>query len=581
MKKNKIIGLFLCFVVAITFILGTKVFATNYGSGDVTLALDVSVGQNLQGQYTINSVTVNGNAWSNDQDRFSTSDGIYTIVVQVTSADEHRPHIGWGGNWNGILTQNTTVDNNVYTITVTSTDVRTSNPENPNNPFMGLWVEDEQQGGEGQEQNWDGNQNFDGKAYILWSCQSGGICMKHFDDIPNFDNGNSTFYKDTDIVDERTGEHFNVNAQYKGWSTDAKFNNWVNAYKTYKNINGDIDWSTVNPADMLGDPIDMGRYENDAIENGCTREVPEDDFHACVDQYVAGLGLWGTRAQLQPLGEPQSKNTYVSYGDRNFKVVIYTKDYKGISYGNLDDLHYYPAQWNNAYLRRDQFDISATTKAKPAKIPTILLENTINIKELAPNNYSITSLEALDVPEGAVTINKVNNEWKIVFNSNYYDNVVFKATDSNNGVSYFQIQRTTIDAWIRNEDNHPIITAEFFFDRTKSYTDFNLTAKILFNDGTEKTVKLTPVNRIDDGLGNITHEYEVDEQTFGDEHMPKGKGLKKSVFEYTLADGEDRNIKDFYTFAEYKSNDTTTYGGTFAGAGKGVRANIYHPGEDD
>ena len=134
MKKNKIIGIFLCFVVAITFILGTKVFATNYGSGDVTLALDVSVGQNLQGQYTINSVTVNGNAWNSDQDRFSTSDGIYTIVVRVTSADEHRPRIGWGGNWNGILNQNTVVDDNVYTITITSTDVRNGS-DNSNNPF--------------------------------------------------------------------------------------------------------------------------------------------------------------------------------------------------------------------------------------------------------------------------------------------------------------------------------------------------------------------------------------------------------------------------------------------------------------
>ena len=32
-------------------------------------------------------------------------------------------------------------------------------------------------------------------------------------------------------------------------------------------------------------------------------------------------------------------------------------------------------------------------------------------------------------------------EWKLVFSSNFYDNVVFKFTDSDGEISYFQVKR--------------------------------------------------------------------------------------------------------------------------------------------
>ena len=28
---------------------------------------------------------------------------------------------------------------------------------------------------------------------LIWSCKNGGVCYKHFDNIPNFDDGNSHF----------------------------------------------------------------------------------------------------------------------------------------------------------------------------------------------------------------------------------------------------------------------------------------------------------------------------------------------------------------------------------------------------
>ena len=189
------------------------------------------------------------------------------------------------------------------------------------------------------------------------------------------------------------------------------------------------------------------------------------------------------------------------------------------------------------------------------------------------NNYSITSIEALDVPEGAVEISKDNGEWILSFSSNYYDNVTFKVTDSNNGVSYFLIKRYTVDAWIKFVDNKPVLNSDFYFDRTKSYTDFDMTAVIEYRDGTEKIVTLTPVKGIDDGLGNIADVYELDEQN--PEYGPSGKGLKKACFQYQLNDGEEREIKRAYINIEYKGSTSTTYAGNYAGSGKGTLANIY------
>ena len=93
-----------------------------------------------------------------------------------------------------------------------------------------------------------------------------------------------------------------------------------------------------------------------------------------------------------------------------------------------------------------------------------------------------------------------------------------------------------------------------------------MTAVIVYKNGKEKNITLTPHKGIDDGLGNITDAYEVLD----------GKGLKKATFQYDLADGEDRTIQDIYLNIEYKGSTNTKYAGSFAGSGRGVKANIYH-----
>ena len=305
---------------------------------------------------------------------------------------------------------------NSNTVFTTSTELSIKQPANNNGPV---------------EPGPNGPQ-FDGKAYLIWSCKNGGVCYTHFDNIPNFDDGNSTFYPASEVKSVTNNEVFDVNAKYKFFSTDAKFDAWVTAYKAYKGIST-ITWSEVDPKDIIGEPVDMRQYEEEAEASGdCTKEGnTREEFELCVNNFAATKkGVWVARAQLQPVGEPTYNNSYVSYGDRNFKVVIYNDNYKGVSIGSLDDLSYYPAEWANPFIKRDQYDISGTTKDKPTGIDVILLEKTVNIKVMDYNGFEITKLEALDVPEKAVKIQIVDDEWKLTFASNFYDKVVFKATDS-------------------------------------------------------------------------------------------------------------------------------------------------------
>ncbi len=581
----------------------TTVIALTHGEGEKFITVDIA--NNLG--FTITSATINSYNWTNAQDEYHSNNDQYHIVINVTgneSTGDKVPEIQYGGNWNEYINSSTQVEENNYSFVV---DVNLSGVVGEPREalsFLGLSIvekvitpepEQGQNSGNdphpGQNPGNDPEQlepgfSFDGKAYVIWSCGS-GVCYHYFDNIPSFAGGNSTFYKNTEVTaDNNNSITFDVKAKYQGWALKDKFLTWVNSYKTKNNITGEIDWTHVNPEDIIGNnPPHMEEWEEKAISSGvCTRPTTEDApsrmaFESCVDQYYIDESGELPFIKLRPVGEPTDNNAYVSYGDRNFKVVIYNDKYKGITIGDLSDLNYYPAEWANPFIRQDQFDISGTTKEKPTYVNSILLEKTLNIKTLDYNGFEITKIEALDVPSDAVSISKVNGEWKLVFSSHFYDNVVFKATDSNGDVSYFAVKRSTVDAWINNVEGAPHLYAEVYYDRNNTYTDFDLTAKIIYKDGKTEKVQLTHYNRVDDGLGNIAEVDEVDQEY--SEYGESGKGLKKAVFIYKLPNGKtDRDIKDAYINIEYKGSTETSYAGAYAGSGKGILANIYH-GEDE
>ncbi len=566
---KKIVAFTMVLAMVFTYFLPlTEVLANNtYGEGDYSINLDIT---NELG-FTINSVTINSSPWTTHLDEYHSDNNQFHIIVNVSgneSTGDKIPKFYWGGNWNGedgTVTSSRHTEEGGYEFAVDVTI-------NGSTKFVGLTL-----GEQGEEAGPEpGEGYFDGKAYVLWSCGN-GVCYHYFDNIPDFNDGNSTLYKDTTVTaDNKPGATFDVHADYIGWYLASEFNDWQELYEL---VTGEeVDWNTLDPELILGEPNQhIGELENAAVSsNACTRpenNSPREEreaFERCINRYAAEHNHEIWTHKLQPVGEPTANNAYVSYGDRNFKVVIYNSEYKGIAMGDLSELSYYPSHWTDPFIKRDHFDLSGTTRNKPALLDSILLESTVVIKELNYNSFKIASIEALDVPDTAVAINKVNGEFRLVFSSNFYDNVTFKVTDTNGEVSYMLIKRYTIDGWIRHDGDRAILTADFYFDNEKSYHDFELTAKIVHKNGTTRNVRLTAVNRIDDGLGNITNDYEVDEATRG------GKGLKKAVFEVNLDDGEEETIQDIYLNAEYEGSTESNYAGAYVGSGEGVLANIYH-----
>ena len=449
-------------------------------------------------------------------------------------------------------------------------------------------------------------EGFDGRAVVLWSCGN-GVCYHQFDvvdpehcdpehptdacnpEIGNFNNGNSTFFRDTYVTADNKDDpdiYFDVNAEYREWYLQDEFDKWKSLYRIANNMaeNATINWDTVDPRLIMGDPKD--RNELTALEETVTEAnycAENESMEDCVNRYAATINHKVWTHELQPVNEPNAKNAYVSYGDRNFKVVIYNEKYRGVTTGDLTGLTYYPAAWADPYLRTDQYDISETTKSKPALLDSILLENIVNINALNYNGLEIASITPLDVPADAVTVTPTGNKFSIEFSSHFYDNVVFKVKDTDNEEYFIKIKRYTIDAWFAHDDSGDFLRADFYYANNKSYTDFNITAKIVYKDGTTKLVTLTPQAHVEDGLGNGNDNYYIDQEhpnSDSNNNQPMGKGLYLSTFRFNLENGEKDTIQDIYMNAEYKGNDPTVYPGAYSGSGEGTLANIFHPEEE-
>lgn len=271
---------------------------------------------------------------------------------------------------------------------------------------------------------------------------------------------------------------------------------------------------------------------------------------------------------LQPIGEPTFNNSYVSYGDNNFRITIYNDSYKGVSLGDVSSLHYVPYTWNG-FGRVDAYDISNTTKNNPTEMIAVLLEQNFTIKELAFNGLNIQSIKALDVPTGAVDINKVSGEWVFAFNSHYYDNVVFELTDTSNNKYYIRVNRMTFDPYIQTEwtPNGPepaTLKGDFFFDSNTSNTDYEITAKIVYKNGKTKTVVMENANDIE--LGGDNHIFAP--ETNG------GTNLKIATYKINLESDYEEKIDSVYFNIKKTGSTSTNYAGTFAGSGNGIYMKI-------
>lgn len=407
--------------------------------------------------------------------------------------------------------------------------------------------------------------DFDGDAYLVWECDSKGICMHEITNIGmNNDNFDMKYYKASDMTDGN--EIFDPTSDSRhGFVYSSNMEEWI---KVYKEVNGvsNVDWNEVD-IDYLFRGVEKSELEERFIENGTCQDGDEDALHRCVDKNATIIDLG---VEVQPLGEPDFNNSYVSYGDRSFKVTIYNDDYKGVSFGNMDDLTYIPYYNLDAALRLDSVDISNTSKKNPGFVNVSLLERTLTLKSNGINGFEIKSIKALDVPSEGVVVGKNNDgDFVVSFMSHYYDDVILEITDTDGNKYYLEVSRTSYDGGIKREwqpggGGKATVYVNFLYASNTSYSDYILTAKYVYKNGKTKVVELNNTGKIDDGLGNITFASETE----------GGKNLKMASYEAEIDQDYEETMTGIYFNVRYKGSTDTRYAGTFAGSGLGIYYNI-------
>ena len=382
--------------------------------------------------------------------------------------------------------------------------------------------------GEGQNQGGNNNEpQFDGNAYFVWLDSNNQICYHKFTGLYGRPENPNDGYKINYInVSELTDQSANNSAYV--WGQDNA--NWVLA--------GDME-------------DDHGDVRTDLTK-----------------AYIFGNGNDDMGVQLNPTGARNGENSIWSNGDRNFRVAIYRDNYNAIEFSsNQNDYTYFPCFWDQTFFT-STVDISGTTKEKPAEYDTYLLESTIRFTK-GQFSAPVTAVEALDVNPNAVDIRIVDGTCTIKFNSNYYDNVIFKITAG--GKDYFvKVNRLVLDI----KDNfgptttNPCLIARIFYDTSKSYDDFEVVATVIYNNGNTETKVLTPEK---------LRYYDSDDHNRdiqGNEYaLNGGKGLYESQ---CYVEVDKNNLVGAYFTIVKKGSLTAegdTYNGTFSGSGEGTYYN--------
>ncbi|MBR1801814.1 hypothetical protein IJ768_01115 [Candidatus Saccharibacteria bacterium] len=363
--------------------------------------------------------------------------------------------------------------------------------------------------------------SFDGKAYLIWDCGEETPCYHLFEDI-NTDN-TYTIYSDTDIeADNHAEKTFSaVNVDVDNTTFALK-----TAYDTYK---------AANPDHTMQDVMEY-----------------EDGEH--------------NRLALNPMNAPREANAYTHFGDWNFKVLIKSADYAGASIKNATDG--YEPDFGAALNSVLYHDVSGTTKANPATLYVIPQQTEIILSGEAG---AFDSVAAVDLENaGAVTVTSVAGGHKITFNSAYYDRVIFKVTKGTK-TYYIRIFRTAVqEPFPAIETNQKVITALVYFDEGKTCADYEVSAKLDYKNGTQKTIKMGAATSFEDPFDPsiiVNSCYESG-----------GEGLRKGHYTYT-ADVNLSNLNGIYFTVSKAGSTSTTYAGTLSGSKKGIYLDLSTSGK--
>lgn len=374
---------------------------------------------------------------------------------------------------------------------------------------------------------------FSGKVWFFWDCDA-GFCSNLLTDINTTREVEDpetheltieydpNYVKATDVVDTTSGKTPNISA----------LNASGHFYFTWE----------ASGTDVLS-THDFATWTE-------FQEWFDNEFHVGPDQ--SEEDYWRMKEfAIDPTGASSGANIISTNGDRVFRLTIYNSgSYYGVSNASQpDDLTYYPEFWDKGFFN-PAYDVSGTSLDSPAVIQAYLLEPKITLTS-DPVSAPITRIEVAspNVPARAVTITKRDNAYDIVFNSNYYEKVIFKVTS---GVKtyYVAIARTVI---VHDYERNPAL----FVPETDT-REYDVLATYSWADGTEKTFALEEIGIGQGGKGLQVRVYALSEKDQGQVNFNPAGNPPASVS---------------YTTAE-KGSSITSYKGTLGGSGKGTRFKI-------
>jgi len=417
---------------------------------------------------------------------------------------------------------------------------------------------------------------FDGTAVLIWECsgKANSTCFHAFDNLPTRtgmdDDLDMNYFLNTTVTDvHNANEVFdpsNFDPNKTGFAYATAFSAWMGAYiESHDGVNiwEEIDFSKIDPSTILNGR--MEEIENQAVADGlCERTGNPSDMENCLEESY-NLTAMDKGIRVNDLAE-QGANSYVSFGDNEFKITIYNDNYQGLKIDENESSHTVDTLGS---ITPDAFDISESTLNNPVEVKTLLLEDTIKIRNI--NGSVFKTVEPLNTPEGAIEVSSVDGIFTIKFNSNYFDRTVFKITTIDEKVYYVKFIRRTIDVNIYA--NNPIIDknnvyleTSLYFDEDTSHSDYEVLLSPVKKDGTiGAPIVMKNLGKIDRGGANVTSADEV----------MIGRKTKKAVFYYDLRDdNEGMKVLDeyqgFYINVRKKGSTDTNYAGTFAGNGKGI-----------
>ena len=553
-----------------------RVDANNtFGSGDNCINTGIDVQNGQENLFEIKSVTVDGNNLDTEA-QYCTTGESHTFVITVTKKSESFARIGWGGNWNNKATLVSTSNvGNDYTYTINIVT-----PDDDNNNYVSLWVEAEQSQPINNNDNDNNNQvqpgpdnheedrvEFTGKAWFYWNCD-GKVC-KYLADVPNAavdgthgvsdDNPYKINYvKESIVKDSNTSKKLELSSLREGdyfWTW--QYDEFIERLEKRRDWEGNKLFSTdqINKIKAMYDEIEDGY--NAGTLTWKTFQKFVDDLEKIHDDAKRAFAI-------DPCGSRDGNNSLSTNGDRNFRATIYDDSkYMGLVFGvSRQDYTYFLPEWDPVFFS-SEFDISGTTVLDPAVYDVYLLENNLKF-ELSPRiSSNVVSIKPININQNAISITKDNDEYTVVFKSNYYDKVEFEVTDTNGKKYYFQLNRIVLNAYDRFTEDGPVLNAEFYYPNDNGEEDiknYELIVTYVYKDGTSKmeSIENNGVYRDAnmDGIPVLQKTWQAD------------KGLAGAGFEVKV----DKNIKDVYVNVVRKGAfSDKSYGGTFAGSGLGLQ----------